>query len=212
MGTKNLTDALPQDKALLDSWTIALINARFLAEKGLANGVAPLGADGLVPSANLPNISLTWGSITGVLSDQTDLLTALGAKASLASPAFTGTPTIDGVPINISDYGIIQGSNANGEYIKFPDGTLICYRYGTANLITDSTFGNLFVSASTTLTFPLAFIALPTVMPTCTGNYEYTWAVQMTAPTITYCKLSVVSSFGLNGVGNPGYTAIGRWK
>lgn len=35
----------------------------------------------------------TWGSITGTLSDQTDLNTALGLKAPLASPAFTGTPT-----------------------------------------------------------------------------------------------------------------------
>lgn len=34
-----------------------------------------------------------WGSITGTLSDQTDLDTALGSKAPLASPAFTGTPT-----------------------------------------------------------------------------------------------------------------------
>lgn len=35
----------------------------------------------------------TWGSITGTLSDQTDLNTALGLKAPLASPAFTGNPT-----------------------------------------------------------------------------------------------------------------------
>lgn len=34
----------------------------------------------------------TWGSITGTLSSQTDLNTALGLKAPLASPTFTGTP------------------------------------------------------------------------------------------------------------------------
>jgi hypothetical protein len=34
----------------------------------------------------------TWGSITGTLSAQTDLQTALNAKAALASPTFTGTP------------------------------------------------------------------------------------------------------------------------
>jgi len=34
-----------------------------------------------------------WGSITGTLSSQTDLNTALGLKAALASPALTGTPT-----------------------------------------------------------------------------------------------------------------------
>lgn len=35
----------------------------------------------------------TWGTITGTLSNQTDLQTALDLKAPLASPAFTGTPT-----------------------------------------------------------------------------------------------------------------------
>ena len=34
-----------------------------------------------------------WGTITGTLSDQTDLNTALGLKAPLASPTFTGTIT-----------------------------------------------------------------------------------------------------------------------
>ena len=37
--------------------------------------------------------STAWGDITGTLSSQTDLQTALDAKAPLASPAFTGNPT-----------------------------------------------------------------------------------------------------------------------
>jgi hypothetical protein len=40
-----------------------------------------------------PAASTAWGSITGTLSAQTDLQTALDAKAPLASPALTGTPT-----------------------------------------------------------------------------------------------------------------------
>ena len=36
--------------------------------------------------------SATWGSIAGTLSAQTDLGTALGLKANLASPTFTGVP------------------------------------------------------------------------------------------------------------------------
>lgn len=37
--------------------------------------------------------SAAWGSITGTLSSQTDLQTALNLKADLASPALTGVPT-----------------------------------------------------------------------------------------------------------------------
>ena len=36
--------------------------------------------------------SASWGGITGTLSAQTDLNTALGLKSPLASPTFTGTP------------------------------------------------------------------------------------------------------------------------
>lgn len=36
--------------------------------------------------------SVAWGSITGTLSSQTDLQTALNLKAPLASPTFTGVP------------------------------------------------------------------------------------------------------------------------
>lgn len=35
----------------------------------------------------------SWGSITGTLSSQTDLQSALDLKANLASPTFTGTPS-----------------------------------------------------------------------------------------------------------------------
>lgn len=38
--------------------------------------------------------SVAWGAITGTLSSQTDLNTALGLKAPLASPTFTGTVTM----------------------------------------------------------------------------------------------------------------------
>jgi hypothetical protein len=36
----------------------------------------------------------TWGSITGTLSSQSDLASALALKATLASPTFTGTPAL----------------------------------------------------------------------------------------------------------------------
>jgi len=41
-----------------------------------------------------PVTSTTWGSITGTLSSQTDLQTALDLKSNLSSPTFTGTPTL----------------------------------------------------------------------------------------------------------------------
>jgi hypothetical protein len=41
-----------------------------------------------------PATSVAWGGITGTLSTQTDLQNALDLKANLASPTFTGTPSL----------------------------------------------------------------------------------------------------------------------
>lgn len=38
------------------------------------------------------DVNATWGNITGTLASQGDLNTALGLKATIASPTFTGTP------------------------------------------------------------------------------------------------------------------------
>lgn len=40
-----------------------------------------------------PHLKAVWGSITGTISDQTDLQSALDAKAPIASPTFTGNAT-----------------------------------------------------------------------------------------------------------------------
>lgn len=54
----------------------------------------------------------TWGSITGTLSSQTDLNTALGLKANLISPSFTtpalGTPSA-GVATNLTGLPLTTG-------------------------------------------------------------------------------------------------------
>lgn len=65
------------------------------SEKGAANGVATLDGAGKVPTAQLPTpASATWGSVGGTLTAQTDLQTALNARATLAGGnAFTGTAT-----------------------------------------------------------------------------------------------------------------------
>lgn len=57
----------------------------------------------------------TWGSITGTLSSQTDLNTALGLKATSASPTFTGTVTLPLGSITSSAWiGINIGTSLNG--------------------------------------------------------------------------------------------------
>jgi hypothetical protein len=60
----------------------------------------------------------TWGSITGNLSNQTDLQDALDAKASLDSPSFTGTPTVASSAI------FHEGNLSFGQGLTFSGGVL----------------------------------------------------------------------------------------
>lgn len=88
-----------------------------------------------------------WGGITGTLSDQTDLQTALNAKAPTASPTFTGTI---GTPLTASRALVTDAS-----------GNL------SASSTTSTALGYLDVSSS--LTTLLAAKA-PSASPTFTGT------------------------------------------
>jgi hypothetical protein len=58
-----------------------------------------------------PATSVAWGAITGTLSTQTDLQSALDLKANLASPTFTGTFTTTGTTTNIGNTTAAQTLN-----------------------------------------------------------------------------------------------------
>jgi hypothetical protein len=77
--------------------------------------------------------SPAWGDITGTIASQTDLNTALGLKAPLASPTFTGTVTI---PSGASISGYLTAATAASTYapiesptftgtVTIPDGASI---------------------------------------------------------------------------------------
>jgi hypothetical protein len=61
-----------------------------------------------------PATSVAWGAITGTLSDQTDLNTALSGKAPLASPTFTGTVTIPS-GASISGFALLASPTFTGD-------------------------------------------------------------------------------------------------
>ena len=79
--------------------------------------------------------------------------------ADLIRGLFLGTVSEDeGVPTGAI---IESGSNANGEYVKFANGTMICQKSVTTNNITTA-WGTLYQSAASPVgTFPAAFIAKP---------------------------------------------------
>ena len=153
---------------------------------------AALGAvDGALPPA-LPVAKGGTGNTTGAAP-------RLAAAAMLGAVAQSG-----GVPT-----GAIfeRGSNANGEYTKFADGTMICYRIGISAAATANTM------LVTSVIFPAAFSVIPMVVgeligPTSNDNISvlrFSAAGGTPASGYIQLKADITQTYLL------GYTAIGRW-
>lgn len=113
-------------------------------------------------------------------------------------------------------WGVIveSGSNANGTYIKFGDGTMICYYKTTVyDQAINSAYGSLFIGTRN-WTFPEPFISAPFVT---IGQFKWgsgaSWGGAM-ASTTTYVILRGydVSARAAGTACTISAMAIGRWK
>lgn len=80
-----------------------------------------------------------WGSITGTLSDQIDLQNALNLKSPLASPVFTGivtAPTVQGGSAALGALNLSSTSNASKGMIQATDGSSFFIESDPTNTVT----------------------------------------------------------------------------
>lgn len=107
---------------------------------------------------------------------------------------------------------IESGSNANGRYIKWADGTMICTGSAASSLTTSTASGSIFQSPSVaSLTFPAAFSGTPIVTSDSvfTGGAARAWCF-LDAATSTGCTI-IAAGPTSSAVAQPKYIAIGRW-
>ncbi|MDD1150416.1 hypothetical protein M5G25_19230 [Pseudomonas sp. TNT2022 ID357] len=107
---------------------------------------------------------------------------------------------------------IERGGNVNGEYIKFADGTLVCFI--TATLISEATYpvGSIFCSADKYYSFPARFSSAPLVVPVgVTVSVATGWAALETSATTSSTGIIKWLSPVSGSRGYIGYFAIGRW-
>lgn len=128
----------------------------------------------------------------------------------------TGTQaitTITGVVGTMAGGAVIErGSNANGEYVKFADGTQICTN--SVNMAAISVAdGSVWRTPSVTWTFPATFTATPAVHITPRVNVNYIWgAIGASGTTTNTAAVSAYSPVSSSGMPLINVTAIGRWK
>ena len=131
------------------------------------------------------------------------------------------TPIIKGmadgaeaIQANFTAIGVTEkGTNANGTYIKFPDGTMVCYGRVTLNSLNmQSAWGSLFISAKLPTTFPATFLAAPVVSVTM-ENLTGDGAIWMNESSdVGSFNGRFVRGAALTFTGTMGWMAVGRWK
>lgn len=103
------------------------------------------------------------------------------------------------------------GSNANGSWTKWADGTMICEFISASTVTTNLAYASLFQSSSVNYTLPVPFVGSYTVAPTCIVSVNaLCWAAVNGTPTSTVvalCAISVINS----ATTRLGFIAKGRW-
>ena len=107
-----------------------------------------------------------------------------------------------------------SGSNANGNWTKFADGTMICTVTKQASDELTNPWGQLFRTGSTKWVYPVPFLRVPQISAFPVSGASYTWAsIGQSASLNSECDFGVFSADRRAGV-KPfvSVTAIGPWK
>lgn len=156
-------------------------NLQEVSEKDQPGGYAGLDAEGLLPSAKLNPDVYTMGNVLGTVSQ------------------------LEGVPTGAI---IERGSNDNGEYIKFADGTMICFARELSATLTANVWKEFLY------TLPAAFYSPPVFSPNLTVSILWARALNIRGnSTATQAKMQVITNDANYTALNNGleYIVIGRW-
>lgn len=141
-----------------------------------------------------------------------DILTYLGLRTAAKADVVGTVSQSGGVPTGAI---IERGSNSNGEYTKFADGTLICWFTRSVESITSNPSGgttNLYFSTEFVFTFPATFVGTkPAVAPSAplSSGGTSSWP-SVRGSSLTGTSLALISNVQ-NAAAYLGYTAVGRW-
>jgi hypothetical protein len=123
-----------------------------------------------------------------------------------------GTPIPEGWVQVDEIYGIVEsGSNTNGNYIKYGDGTLICTKRINTTITALSQWGSLYDANVDGGYFPYAFQNSPTitaVLSQGSGFIEKVSCDYEKIPTITVARPNSSTTWGIT----IDIIAIGKWK
>lgn len=106
---------------------------------------------------------------------------------------------------------VFSGSNANGSFTKFADGTLICKFTSSTSVAMAGAVGNVWQSSSSVFTFPAIFTSPPSVTPTTTESVNsICWSTILGAISVSSVAIGAQAPIS-TATTKLGYIAVGRW-
>lgn len=133
----------------------------------------------------------------------------LGLKSAAVADIVGAVSQSGGVPTGAI---VERGSNANGEYTKYADGTMICWRRDasiTAVSITGNSGGQFFGSHS--VSFPAFFASVPFVAHSSIPAGALTVPAYARGVSISSAVLTFGSALSVQSDQYISYIAVGRW-
>lgn len=103
---------------------------------------------------------------------------------------------------------IDSGSNANGYYVRFADGTQICWGTISATVIQTPNGDGYRTATGTQWAYPAAFSEIPSVMSGDLGGSHY-WSNVRSG--LSYAIVNCYSFVSIAAVPDVNITAVGRW-
>lgn len=146
------------------------------------------------------NLRLWWGADSSVAGE-------INWAEIITNRRLTGTVSqSDGVPTGAV---IERGNNANGAFVRYADGTLICWNPVFGDVTPNIADGALFRSDSVVWTFPAAFVDANVALSGA-ARVDTRWISFGTNSTIS-ANLRAYAATSQLSAGSLRVTAIGRW-
>lgn len=164
--------------------------------QGVQGGTGPQGPSG-------PN-EVTTDTATDIVG----LLKGNGANVLAAEAG------VDFATAGIAESG---GSASTGYWVKYDDGTMICYKRTTIMPNAQTAMGDFYRSDYISLgDFPAAFTTLTYIQPAIWNSNMssiYIWCTDVYGPSTTSAgSIAVITSAKFSSLVEVMYTAVGRWK